>query len=464
MRKLQLTPILMLATIGLAAIPFVAFGADPMAMVYSVAAILGSALMVAPTPDGYMSSVKHPQAGEIGEDLKKISAEYQEVNGNLKKVSDEIKSMGEKTQAEIKRFGEISAETRAKVDELLTVQGELKGRLDAAEQLIVNLEKGGKGGGGGQQSVGDLVAQSEEYRAFDPGRARMFSVKIPSAAITSGSFPVEPDRIPGIVAPGQQTFFIRDLLAKGRTSSDAVQFVRETGFTNNASPVSELPLNGKPESNITFTMESASVATIAHYIRASRQVLDDASMLQSYINARLIYGLKVKEDLQLLKGSGAGLNINGIYTQASTYNLSVPVQNQNYLDELRLAILQAELAEYTVDGIVLNKIDWAIIELAKDKNGQYLSANPYGALANRLWGRPVSATQGLSQGEFLVGAFALGAQLYDREDANIAISLEDSDNFTKNAVTIRAEERLALTVYRPEAFVKGQFTSVISSN
>ena len=61
--------------------------------------------------------------------------------------------------------------------------------------------------------------------------------------------------------------------------------------------------------------------------------------------------------------------------------------------------------------------------------------------------------------KFLTGAFQLGAQIFDREDANVEISTEDSDNFRKNLVTVRAEERLALAVYRPEAFVKGDFTA-----
>ncbi len=113
---------------------------------------------------------------------------------------------------------------------------------------------------------------------------------------------------------------------------------------------------------------------------------------------------------------------------------------------------------YPPSGIVLHPIDWAGITLVKDANGNYLIANPQSTVSQMLWSLPVVPSMSMPQGQFLAGAFQLAAQLFDREQANIAISFEDRDNFVKNAVTIRAEERLALAVYRPEAFVKGTFS------
>ena len=62
--------------------------------------------------------------------------------------------------------------------------------------------------------------------------------------------------------------------------------------------------------------------------------------------------------------------------------------------------------------------------------------------------------------KFLIGAFDLAAQIFDRQDATVEVSTEDADNFQKNKVTIRAEERLALAVYRPEALVYGDLGRV----
>ena len=233
--------------------------------------------------------------------------------------------------------------------------------------------------------------------------------------------------------------------------------MQELLYTNNAAPVAELAT--KPASDLIFEMKSAPVATIAHWIKASKQVLADAPMLQSYINGRLMYGLKLKEEHQLLKGSGVGLNLNGIYTQATAYaNPGVTVQAETPIDRLRLAMLQVALSEFDTDGIVLNPIDWAGIELTKTTDNAYLFASPTGQVAPTLWGRPVVATLAMTAEDFLVGAFRMGAQGWDREDANIEVSTEDGSNFTTNALTIRCEERVGLTVFRPTAFCTGSLT------
>jgi HK97 family phage major capsid protein len=75
----------------------------------------------------------------------------------------------------------------------------------------------------------------------------------------------------------------------------------------------------------------------------------------------------------------------------------------------------------------------------------------------QIWGKRVIPTNSIAAGTFLVGAFGMGAQVWDRMDAAVQISFEDGDNFKKNMATLLAEERLALTVYRPSAFISGSF-------
>jgi HK97 family phage major capsid protein len=185
--------------------------------------------------------------------------------------------------------------------------------------------------------------------------------------------------------------------------------------------------------------------------------------LQSYIDGRLMYGLKYVEDNQLLNGAGTGTDLNGIYTQAtaSTANLAV-VATPTKLDVLRAAMLQATLANLPSSGIVLHPTDWFGIEVTKDTAGGYVIGNPQDNTDRRLWGLPVVETLAMTSGKFLVGAFQMGAQIFDRQEARVEISTEDGNNFVKNLVTILCEERLALAVYNTLAFVKGDFAAQIT--
>ncbi|WP_102945675.1 phage major capsid protein [Stenotrophomonas sp. VV52] len=391
------------------------------------------------------------------------------IKAELEKISDQIKSQAETAEKEIKAHARLTDETRANVDKLLTEQGALQARLQSAEQLVAKLEQGGAQYAA-PQSMGEQLTANEDFQAWAAraasGGGSKFNMDVKAVVTSDGASAgdlIVPQRREGIIAPGLRRLTIRDLLNVVPTSSNAIQYVRETGYTNSADVVAENPTGLKPESNLTFEADQAAVTTIAHWIHASRQVLADIPTLRGYIDGRLRYGLKLKEETQLLKGSGVGLNIDGLYTQARAYaNPGVTVQNETRIDRLRLALLQVELAEAWADGIVISPLDWAAIELQKTDDNAYLFANPRGITTPALWGRNVVPTQSMGGGEFLVGAFGGGiaAELHDREDVNVMVATQDDRDFVKNMVKILMEERLALTVYRPEAFVKGTMTDL----
>ena len=381
--------------------------------------------------------------------------EAEKIMASLGAVQDQLKAHAERATAD----GQVMASNKQTVDQLLAKQSELQAEVQAMAQTVDKLGRGADASANAARTPGEVFTSAQGFEAFAANASGKFKTSV-KAAITGGGASagplIQPDRI-GMILPMDQRLFLRDLLNWGRTTSNAIEYVQELLYTNNAAPVAELAT--KPESDLTFEMKSAPVATIAHWIKASKQVLADAPMLQSYINGRLMYGLKLKEEQQLLKGSGVGLNLDGIYTQATVYtNPGVTVQAETPIDRLRLAMLQVALSEFDTDGIVLNPIDWAGIELKKTTDNAYLFASPTGQVAPTLWGRPVVATQAMTAKDFLVGAFRMGAQGWDREDANIEVSTEDGQNFVQNSITIRCEERVGLTVFRPKAFVKGSLT------
>jgi len=392
----------------------------------------------------------------------------------LKKAADTVKALGEKMDAETKRLGDATFDTKKAVDEALTKHNEIAARLTEVEQKMVRQASAPER----RKSFGERVTEAEEFKSWLQRAGRggkstyVTEVKAIISALTtdadgSAGDLIVPQRLPGVMGLPQRRMTIRDLLTAGRTNSNAIQYVKETGFTNGAATVTETAGTAKPQSEIKFDIVTSAVTTIAHWVLATRQILDDVPMLQSYLDGRLRYGLMLAEEAQLLNGGGTGTDLNGIYTQATAYAapiLPTNAGNLTKIDILRLAMLQAVIAEYPASGIVMHQSDWADIELTKTDDGAYLFSNPQAAGTPRLWGLPVVETTAMTVDKFLVGAFQLGAQIFDRQDATVEISTEDSDNFRKNLVTIRAEERLALAVYRTEAFVKGDFSDALAAS
>lgn len=388
-----------------------------------------------------------------------LEQDIKTIQNSLKEVSEQLKEHAVKAS----RNAELSTWAKEKVDELLIKQGELQAQLTHAQQALAKLETKSQDGGR-PQSLGEQFVNNEAVRAFlaktNPrGRVDVtFNAAITSVTTdTDGAAGdlVRTTRLPGVVALPQRRMTVRDLLSPGRMDGSTLEYVKETGFTNNAAPVAENAV--KPESSMKFDLVTTSAKVIAHWVKASRQILDDASQLQSIVDQRLRYGLAYVEEQQLLNGDGTGQNLLGIVPQASAYTAPITVSGATIIDQIRLALLQAELAEYPSTGIVMNPKDWTRVELLKDSQGRYIIGNPQGNAAASLWGIPVVATQAMQEDKFLAGAFRLGAQLFDRWEARVEVSTENQDDFIKNMVTILAEERLALAVYRPEAFVYGDF-------
>ena len=387
--------------------------------------------------------------------------ELKDVMDALQKRDQDIKTFAEKAGEEIKSHGKILDDTKTILDGLVKSGLDLQDRLNDVEQKLTRRSAANDEG---VKSIGEQFTDGDDFKGLaEKGRgvARMrlkAVTSITSATTGTGGVGVaiEPTRVPGIIQGPDRPFTIRDLIMPGRTNSNAIEYVRESGFQNMAAPVGETL--AKPQSDLSFELITTTVKTIAHWFRASKQVLADIPLLQSYIDGRAIYGLKYVEENQILAGNGTGQNLLGLIPQATQFNEALRQAGDTKIDLLRRAILQVRIAEYRASAIVLNPVDWADMELAKDSTGSYIWVNVQEGGQPRMWRLPVVDTNAMPQGEFMVGAFDMAAQVFDREDANVEVSTEDADNFTKNMVTIRAEERLALAVYRPQSFVHGPFT------
>lgn len=399
--------------------------------------------------------------------MSQVNELLQQVSAKLEKVSSEFSQKAEDALSEARKSGNLSTETKNAVDKIATEHNALNEAMKTIQASVGELEQHVAGMNIHAakeviQTVGQQLVSAEAMKdirsSMEGGKRMSIPVKAELTTVDVPGQIIAPTRLPGIDQTPKQRLFIRDLIAPGRTQSNTIYYVKQTGFTNNAAVVPENTT--KPYSDIAFAEETTPVRTIAHMFKASKQILDDFAQLQSTVDAEMRYGLKYVEEQEILFGDGTGAHLKGIIPQAVAFDPAFAVEKQTGIDVLRLAMLQAQLARFPASGHVLHFTDWARIELTKDELGRYILANPAQLTTPTLWGLPVVATEAAQfLGKFLTGAFNSGAQLFDREDANVVISTENADDFEKNMISIRCEERLALAVYRPEAFVFGSLTA-----
>lgn len=426
------------------------------------------AALLAARPAGIVGSIRN----EAGVDAAKLEKLLGDVKSELTRVGDDVKKTAEQALQQAKDAGKTSEEVKSKADELLTAQAKLndaqkkiEGKIEQLETRNTDLEqrlaaRRGGGGGDGAKSLGQMVCESDDVKNFVAKSGAKGTVRITvQNAITSGTGSagdlIVPQRDTEIIAIPRRQLTIRNLLTVGRTTSNSVEYARMVARTNNAAVVAEN--TQKAESAYTWEQRDAPVRTVAHWVPVSRNAMDDIPQLQGEIDGELRYGLDLVEENEILKGDGTGQHILGLVAEATDYSPAFAPADETDIDTLRLALLQASLAEYPADGIVLHPTRWAKIELTKDGELRYIFANVIQMSGPQLWGRPVIATQAMDEDEFLAGAFRVAAKIYDRMDTEVLISSEDRDNFVKNMLTVRAEKRLGLAVKRPAALVTGEF-------
>jgi HK97 family phage major capsid protein len=268
-----------------------------------------------------------------------------------------------------------------------------------------------------------------------------------------GAALITPDYRPGIWQILTQLPTVRSLLASGTTDSNLITYFVESLATNAAAAVEELAL--KPESALRFATVSDGVKKVATWIPASTEMMEDFRQIASYIDARLRVFLRDVVDNQLLNGDGNDGEILGLRNRANLTTMLVAAGADNVMDAIHKQITQIIINSFVMpDGIVMNPIDWEEAALSKETGtGAYIGASPFASMQSRsMWGLPVVITQRMTAGRAFIGAFGSMAQVFSKGGISVDVSNSHEDFFTHNKVAIRAEERLALAVYRPSAF------------
>lgn len=377
-----------------------------------------------------------------------------EILGALKAHADQLSAAIAKSETELKEFGKVAESTKNEIAALSQKGQEIEARLSALEQNSVK-DKDPKAE---RKSLGQMFTEFDGFKEFagkqrHKGQSRALELRDITSGAASAGDGIWSYRDPEIVSNPYRPRMIRSLIPTVPVNSNLVEWVQTLVRTNLADVVTEGA--AKPKSDLTYDRKETPVRKIAHYFKTSMEVLQDFARLRAEIDNEGFEMLRQVEEDQLMTGDGTGINLLGLVPQATAFDNSVVASGDQQVDVIRRAILQVRQSYYSATGIVLNPADWAAIELLKDGENRYLfSAATTGAPA-RLWGLPVVESDALQSGEFLVGAFSTAATIYDRMQASVFVSTENEDDFIKNMVSIMFEERIALAVKRPLAFVHG---------
>jgi HK97 family phage major capsid protein len=372
-----------------------------------------------------------------------VAASIKTANTELAELVDKIEPLQELVEAEKANTAALKSMRQSGARQIQPEEEEVSRETGSSDEVLSS----------GIKSIHELLMQGMDakgIKSYQGFRGEIGELAVKTLLTSADASPVE-QRLPSIQLSAQEERTVADLMLSGTTQAQKISYYEETTFTNAAVETAEGDLKG--ESALAFTLREDNVRKIATWIPVTDEMLEDVPGFESYLRGRMAFMVKAREELQLLRGDGTGQNILGVYNRNGVQ--TVTGYGLSTIDSILKGITEIQKDAFVEPtALVVHPNDWFDIRTSKDLNGNYLlgpaTLDPNQA---RPWGLQVRVTTKALENTALVCAFNQ-AQVYRRSGIAIAISTENEDYFVKNKVAVRAEERLALAVYRPAAFCK----------
>lgn len=373
-----------------------------------------------------------------------------EVKGAINEGITQLKSQLDAKIAErdekLGKYNERSEKLETEIKSLVDAQAELTDNLkDIAQKMTVAHDAGVKTSSWGEQFV-----NSAEFKSLSSGSAQKarFEVKTVSPASAPSIYAPTPNIRPGAFKALQ----LLDVIPQGATNGNMVTGVREDTFTNAANTVTQG--SAKPQTTLSFAQVNVPIQTIAHYVKASSQLLQDSAAAATYIDTRLRYGLNLALENQVMTGNSAAPNLSGL-TFSGNYTAYTPSANTDTVYDAIIHMKYTLMANgFQADTVVVNASDWATLLTVKGTDNVYAFGAPALASGVNPLGLRVVISPSISAGNIMVAQFETAAMLWKRQDATVELGYDGTD-FTQNLITVRAEERVGLEVAIPSAILYG---------
>lgn len=299
-------------------------------------------------------------------------------------------------------------------------------------------------------SAGELFVKSAAFRDLKGrqiGDLATLDIELKTLMQTTAGWAPETTRTGRVIDFATRPLQVAQLIPQTTTGQNAVTYMEETGFTNNAAETAEA--GTYPEAALVLTEQSSLVRKIPIFIPVTDEQLEDEQQVRGYIENRLGFMVRQRLDSQILVGNGTApnlrgmLNIVGIQTQAKGAD---PTPDAVYKAMTKLRVTgQAE-----PNLVVMHPNDWMDIRLLRTADGLYIWGNPSDAGPERIWGLQVSQAQALTEGTGVV-ADTQFMELATRRGLDVQVSNSHGTYFVEGKQAIRADIRVAFVVYRPAA-------------
>jgi HK97 family phage major capsid protein len=379
------------------------------------------------------------------------------VEKGLGEVKTKLETSIEKFEGQLKDKDKVDTETREEVKSLAE-------EFDKINKSVTEMgQKLAEGFKSNEDSKiitpGQEFVIADKFKSFVEAKGEMSRIRMEvKNTVTGGSTTVFPQQNGGVIPGNFAPLSVRAILPSAQTGSNQVNSLREASWNNSAAGVSEG--NAKPESDITFEQYNVSITTIAHWIKVSNQLLADAPAIASYIDVRLRDGLAQEFERQLVKGSGIAPEMSGL-TDSGNYTAYSPTSDDLLVDAINRSKYSLwAVTGFAPDAVIVNPADWGAMERTREGagTGMYLYGMPGVAAGVNPFGVRIVLSNNVAAGSFIIGAFNAATMLYNRQGAVVEMGYVN-DDFTKNLVTIRAEERAGLAVERPSLVYYGSFSA-----
>jgi HK97 family phage major capsid protein len=374
------------------------------------------------------------------------------VEAGLKANEAKLQAAIEKFEGQLSEKGKVDSETKAEVkvlsEEFKSLAGSVTELAQKHSQMVQAPAK--------PLSAAEEFVRSEQYKRLVSGDVQRARMELKNT-VTSGSTTVFPDQKPGVIPGNFLPLTVRAVLGSVPVSTNMVNSLREASWVSSAAEVAQGV--AKNQSDITFEQYNVPIETVAHWIKISNQLLADAPAVVAFIETRLRDGLAQRIDAQLLNGNGNSPNISGL-TDSGNFVAYTPSSDDTLTDAINRAKYALWATGNMPDVVIVNPADWGTQERIRESanTGTYLYGAPGAVAGMNPFGVQVVVSNNMTPGKFLIGALRNSAMVYDRSGAVVEMGYVN-DDFTKNVITIRAEERLGLGVERPQAILYGDFTT-----